>query len=309
MTGKPPLEPRRAHLGTWRALPACPAMTGSLLLLVFLLGGTRRWEAPVLLVWLAVGVLTLTARGERAAVTVLCRFRRPSSAERAGVEPILIAVLGRCGLTADDVDLYVRNTHGINAYAAGRRSIAVTGQVVTQHCDGRLSDDVLAGLLSHEIGHIVTHAVRWSLVTAWLSMPWRTLYRVGARLAAPLAARQPRVLLTAVTLAAFAIAIAQAAEQHAWASAFVLAALPVCWVISPVADAAISRAAEHEADRFAAQVGYGEALGRALRAARTSETRMSGSSLLRQHPAIDRRVRRLELAVGDPAVERELRVL
>jgi Zn-dependent protease with chaperone function len=65
------------------------------------------------------------------------------------------------------------NRRGINAYAAARRSIAITRQVVDRRRDGELSDDVLAGLLSHEIGHIVTHTVRWSLIIACFAMPWR----------------------------------------------------------------------------------------------------------------------------------------
>lgn len=217
MRAKQPGTRRPTHLGTWRALSASPAMIGSLLLLVFVFGAAGRWEGPVLLSWLGAAVLSVSAAGERVAVRVLCRFHRLSTVERANIEPTLIVVLEACRRA--EVDRYVTNGRGVNAFAAGRRSVAVTRQVVDRHRDGTLSDDVLAGLLSHEIGHIVTHGVRWSLVTAWLSMPWHTAYRVGARLVAPLAARQPRALLTAVALAAFTIAIIQAVEHREWAGA------------------------------------------------------------------------------------------
>jgi Zn-dependent protease with chaperone function len=198
MSAKQPGDRQPRHLGTWRALAALPAMLASLLLLVFLFGGAGCWESPLVLSWLAAGALTLSAPGERVAVRLVCRFRRLSTVEHTQIEPTLIAVLEACGL--DDVDLYVCNRPGVNAYAAGRRSIAVTRQVLYLHRDGELGDDVLAGLLSHEAGHLVTHSVRWSLIIAWFSMPWRLAYRVGGRIAAPLAARQPRALLALVVL-------------------------------------------------------------------------------------------------------------
>jgi Zn-dependent protease with chaperone function len=296
MSAKQPGARQPTHLGTWRALAALPAMIASLLLLIFVFGGADRWEGPVLLGWLAAGVLTLSAPGERVAVRVVCRLRRLSPVDHAHVEPTLIAVLEACGL--DDVDLYVCNGRGVNAYAAGRRRIAVTRQVVDRHRAGELSDDVLAGLLSHEVGHLVTQSVRCSLIIAWFAMPWRLAYRVGGRIAAPLAARQPRTLLAVVVLTAFIIAISQAIQHGEWSSAAALSALALCPVISPIADAAISRASEHGADRYAAQIGYNNALTLALRTTHVGEASQPRNPLLRRHPAIDHRLRRLEAASG-----------
>lgn len=308
MSAKLPGALRRAHLGTWRALATLPVMIASLLLLVFLLGGVGRWEAPILLSWLAAGVLTLSAPGERVAARVVCRFRRLSTVEHAHIDPTLIAVLKACGLARHDVDLYVWSGRGVNAYAAGRRSVAVTRQVVDRHRTGRLGDDVLAGLLSHEVGHLVTRGVRWSLIIAWFAMPWRLVYRVGGRIAAPLASRQPRTLLVVVVLAGFTIAISQAVQHGEWGSAVVLSALVLCPVISPVSDAAISRASEHAADRYAARVGYGHALTLALRA-QGSEADQTTFALLGRYPAIDRRLRRLQAATDQPSRTGELRAV
>lgn len=108
-------------------------------------------------------------------------------------------------------------------------------------------------------------------------------------------ARQPRALLAVVILTAFIIAVSQAVQHGEWSSATVLSALVLCPFISPVADAAISRASEHEADRFAAQIGYGLSLSRALRSAEASQSRCS---ILHDHPATDRRLRRLELLIA-----------
>lgn len=169
---------------------------------------------------------------------------------------------------------------------------------VDRHRDGELNDDILAGLLSHEVGHLVTHRVRWSSIIAWFARPWRLAYRVGGRIAAPLAARQPRALLTVVVLTAFIIAISQAVQRGEWSSAAILSALVRCPLISPIADAAISRASEHAADQYAAQIGFNNALTLALKTTQAARASQPRHPLLRDHPGIDRRLRRLELASG-----------
>jgi Zn-dependent protease with chaperone function len=127
-------------------------------------------------------------------------------------------------------------------------------------------------------------------------MPWRLVYRVGGRIAAPLAARQPRVLLAVVVLAVFSMAISQAVQRGEWSSAGVLSALALCPIIAPIADAAISRASEHEADQYAAQIGYNKALALALRTTQVAKASQVRHPFLREHPATDRRLRRLEAA-------------
>jgi Zn-dependent protease with chaperone function len=119
---------------------------------------------------------------------------------------------------------------------------------------------------------------------------------MGGRIAAPLAARQPRALVAVVVLTALIIAVSQAVRHGEWSSAAVLSALALCPVISPRADAAISRASEHEADQYAAQIGYDKALALALRTAQVAEASQFRHPLLRDHPATDRRLRRLEAA-------------
>jgi Zn-dependent protease with chaperone function len=100
--------------------------------------------------------------------------------------------------------------------------------------------------------------------------------------------------LAAVVLTGFIIAISQAVQHGEWSSAAVLSALVLCPLISPLADAAISRASEYEADRHAAQVGYNQALAIALRTTQVAEASDPDHPLLRGHPTIDRRLRRLE---------------
>jgi Zn-dependent protease with chaperone function len=129
-------------------------------------------------------------------------------------------------------------------------------------------------------------------------MPWRLAYRVVGRIAAPLAARQPRALLAGVVLSALIIAISQAIRHGEWGSAAVLSALALCPVISPIADAAIRRASEHGADQYATQIGYNKALTLALKTTNAAEHSQPRHPLLRDHPSIDRRLRRLETSSG-----------
>jgi len=100
--------------------------------------------------------------------------------------------------------------------------------------------------------------------------------------------------LALVVLTAFIIAISHAVQHGEWSSAAVLSALALCPVISPIADAAISRASEHRADLYAAQIGYNTALTLALRTTRVAEASQPRHPLLRDHPGIDHRLRRLE---------------
>lgn len=52
----------------------------------------------------------------------------------------------------------------------------------------------------------------------------------------------------------------QAVQHGEWSSAAVRSALALCPVTSPIADAAIRLASEHDADQYAAQIGYTDAL-------------------------------------------------
>lgn len=283
-------------------LAAAPAMTGSLLLLVFLSGGIAPWGPVAVLAWLCIGVATLTRPGEAAAARLLCRFRRPSTEDVDRIRPILHDVQQRCGLASGSVDLYVITDQHRNAYATGRRSLALTTRLIEDHKRGAITDASLACIISHEVGHLAMRHVRLTPMLAWLAMPWRTTYRLGAQLVMPIAARQPRVLLAVVVVAVFSVAIANGAQQHEWASVSVLAGLAFSTLVAPVLDAAAGRASEYAADQFAAQAGYGDELARAL----TGMNPVNGagtlhSQMLSRHPRTKHRVRRLVDAPETPA--------
>ncbi len=103
-------------------------MIGSLLLLLVLLAGLGRWELPALFAWLAAAAALCTRPGERLAVRLACRFRRPGPAELTALTPVWTAALRHAGVAVAEVDLYVYRDPQPNALTVGRRSIAPAGE-------------------------------------------------------------------------------------------------------------------------------------------------------------------------------------
>ncbi len=281
------------HYGAWRALTAAPAMTGSLLLLGVLLAGVGVWQGPALLGWLGAGLLLLTRRGERLAVRAWCGFRRPTRAEQEALEPVWRAALARCGIAPGQVDLYVQRSPGPNAYAAGRRSVAVTTGVLRIFLARRITDEDMAAVLVHELGHHATRGARFGLVTVWLAAPWRLAALLVLAIAAAFGGRrQPLWLLAPVAAAGVGIAIAQAGARGQWSTVLILGTLVAAGVGAPLSDAAVSRASERAADRYAAAAGVGFPLARALRAMNRARPRRLGmmQRLLARHPSAETRI-------------------
>ena len=299
---------RVPRLGMARVLVAAPAMVGSLLLLLVLFGWAGRWEPLLMLAWLGSAVLVFTRPGERVAVRA-CGFSRPSSRQRALLEPAWRQVLARCQVAPGEVDLYVQRSRAVNAFAVGGRSVAITTGAGADFLARSPSYDHVAALLAHELGHRASRGGRLALVAAWLAAPWRVASRfiLGVAFGAAGGARQPRALLALVVTAAVGVAIGQAVRQGQVAVATVLIALAVFGVLCPLADAALSRRDEFAADRYAAAAGYGLALASALRRFDDgSEHRRLGivERALARHPSIEQRLDALfELEMASAATE------
>jgi len=286
-----PVAPR-GRSGTWRAVAALPAMAGSFLLLLVAFGWTGRWEGLVLAGWLASGAAVFTRAGERFAVTAGFGFGRPSSAQWAALTTPWDRALDRTGIACDAVDLYVAPGSDVNAYAVGRRSIAVTSGALQDYRARRLDDLDLEPVFVHELGHHGPGAAGITLISTWLALPWRLTSRAVLGLGlATLGRRQPIRLLGLVVGAAVIRAVVQAISQGQAAVAVLLSTLAACAVLCPLADAAISRHSEYAADRFATQHGVGPQLAAVLalpgrgRGRRQSWTQAA----LNRHPNTGRR--------------------
>lgn len=132
--------------------------------LLVLLGWAGRWEPVLMLVWLASAGPVFTPLGKRVAVRLAYGSSRPSARQRALLEPAWRQVLARCQVDPADVDLYVRRSRAVNAFAVGGRSVAITTGAGADFLTHSLTQDHLAGLLAHELGHRARRggASRWS---------------------------------------------------------------------------------------------------------------------------------------------------
>ncbi|WP_256385783.1 M48 family metalloprotease [Jatrophihabitans sp. GAS493] len=238
---------------------------------------------------------------ERVAVRVGAGFRRPTKAQVALLARAWSSALARAGMAASEVDLYVQRSREPNAFAAGGRSVAVTTGVLAKFQARRLGEEYLVAILTHELGHHVTRATKFALVTMWLALPWRFASRLVIVIGlATVGRRQPLRLLGLVALAGVAVAVVQAVQQRQWAVAVVLSAVAFCAMACPLADAAVSRRSEYAADRYAADVGVAPQLAGALQVLVGMQRRRAGlvARLLSRHPEMGRRIEALGGAPG-----------
>jgi Zn-dependent protease with chaperone function len=293
------ISPDRRRLAMWCVAPALPAVLGSLLLMLVLLGWAAAWEPVAMLAWLAIGLLLLTRPGERIALR-MSGFRRPTLAQRSQLEPAMLAAVERCGADPGSMDWYVRRSRDLNAYACGRRGVAVTTGLLADLTAGRLTAQMVSGVLVHEFGHHASGTTRYTLAVRW----WAALWRVASRFVFGLTfgligRRQPPRLLAGVVIVCAVVAIAQAAQQHSWGVVSVLTALPALGVSAPLLDAAISRHSERVADDYASASGAHHELANALSAMREQEvTSRIVARVLAHHPDTEGRIEVLRAAPG-----------
>jgi hypothetical protein len=285
-----PAIPRTRHYGLCRAVLAFPMVLGSLALLVVLSGGLGRWAAAVPLAWLLVAPVWLTRAGERAAMRLGFGCRAVRAGEWVLLEPVTSTAAMRCGLDDGACDIYVQqHARTVNAYASGRRSIAVTG--ACRPNSGRaVSPAIKRSRCCRRDRPPADHSTCYGLVTAWLTAPWRgAAFAFGGLLrlivrTVPMA--KPALVLVPVLLVAAGI---QAVQKHAWAPLAVLIVLAVALTVHPVADAAFSRASELAANKYAASVDSGPDLASALSGFPRSPSASLGG-LLARHPPVDARI-------------------
>lgn len=258
-----------------------------------------------MLAWLLIGLTALTRPGERAAVRLACGFRHLSPTDIALLTPVWREVCLRCGVSTATVDLYTQRSPAINAYTVGSRSVAVTSRVVSGYRDGMINADMLRGILAHELGHHATHCTRLTLVTLWLAAPWRMVYRTVIKLCARLTGPQSSRLLVIVVAAAFGISFARAEHAGQWSTVGVLSALGLFVVVTPLADAAISRSSERAADRFAAHIGYSAELALALATLDSGHHSGPLARLVERHPRTPRRIEDLEVGARHEATNKK----
>jgi STE24 endopeptidase len=269
-------------------------MLGSLLLLALASAAVGR-SGLLLLTWTTCAAAATTGAGEAMTLRAAYRFHGPTARQAAALQPAWARALRATGTDADAVELYVQTTPTPNAYAAGRRAVAVTSGVLRDYASGRLPEDLLVAVLVHELGHHATGATRPTLPLLWLTAPWRLTTRVMTALASTLAGRRSGSGRAVVVVAGLAVALTHALQQGHWEVGGVLAFAGMAAVLCRVADAAISRRSEFAADQFAADHDLALELAAALHALENGRSEAYGWSwrLLASHPTPDRRINAL----------------
>jgi hypothetical protein len=143
---------RLDHLGVWRAICATPSIAGSVLVLTAGFGWLDEWADLVLAGWLLIALLLLSRPAERAALTLAYGYRRLTPAECTVLAPAVRDATRRCGLPSNTVDFYVRRrVHGVNGFAAGGWSVAVSRGLVDALRQRTLSQDQAAAIVTHDL--------------------------------------------------------------------------------------------------------------------------------------------------------------
>lgn len=261
----------------------------SSVLVMGLLGGLvvpgLPWLIPA--VWLASGAFIFLPAVERLFAQFRLRMRQPNQTEWALLAQPWISVCQAAGVDHARYSLWIEETEGVNASAAGGHVVGVSRSAL------RLSPPYLEAILAHELGHHLSGHT-WVSQLGWY-------YSVPARLSVRLTA-----LLLRVSDAAgrFFRHVGFAAAELAFAlcSLFLVIALISLnpWLlIVPVTSllfAWSSRYAEARADRIAAQLGYGphliDILHMWIRAQGSSRPR-GRRALLATHPSHEARIRKL----------------
>jgi Zn-dependent protease with chaperone function len=252
------------------------------------LGGLR--GVLLVLVWLLSGAGVFLRPVETVLARVMFRLRRPAESEQCRLTPLWSAVTAAAGVNGTTYDLWVEESREINASAAAGHLVSVTRWALDA-----LPPEHLKAVLAHELGHHLGGLPWVRLLGLWYSQPARAVARIGALI------RRSVIRLVHAT---------SPTRPVAWLVLWVLSVLCVAAVLDtapwlllllavPPLQASVGRLEERRADRFAAQIGFGEPLREVLQhwvaAGHDTAHRQAGwrARLKASHPTCAARIRAL----------------
>ncbi|MEV0639295.1 M48 family metalloprotease [Streptomyces sp. NPDC050619] len=251
------------------------------------------WWIP-LGAWALSGVLAFHRPSERLIARWLLGLRHPAPDEARKLRSVWREVTARAGVAGDAYQLWVEDSHEINAMAAAGHIVGVTS-----HSLSTLPPAQLAAVLAHELGHHTRGHAWASLLVFWYALPGRLAWRLLLRLAACIDRLSVGAAAVVVGLLG-AVVIALATATYG------LVFLPFA---TPYLAAALSRRSELRADEHAAGLGFAQQLMAVLHLEREKElTERSGaaamgipfaregviSRLLDSHPDVHTRLHHLQ---------------
>ncbi|MHB9759421.1 M48 family metalloprotease [Streptomyces sp. BYX5S] len=220
-----------------------------------LLGGPPWWI--FLGCWTASGVLVFHRPFERLIARWLFGLRHPTPDEHRTLRSVWREVTARAGVDGNAYQLWVEESHDINAVAAAGHIVGVTS-----HSLRTLTPSQLAGVLAHELGHH-TRGHAWALLLVfWYALPGRIAWQLLLRLASRvdrLSAGATAAVVALVVVVLIALATAT----------YGLVFLPLA---TPYLAAAMSRRSELRADEHAASLGFASQLMTVLQREHDSRT-------------------------------------
>lgn len=198
------------------------------------------------------------------------RKPKPNEAER--IEPIFSRVAARCGFQRDQFDLCVLDDMEFNAFALGRRTVAITRGAM------ELPEEEQEAIFAHELGHMRYKDGVKSIVFYMLTTAGRIMLTILNRLGA-LLARIPFLSVFGLILNWLTVLISH------------LIMFPLY-----VGNRFGGRMHEFRADKFAYDNGYGQGLLVFFSRLMTTNVPASGvmNFIMSTHPATGKRIKRLE---------------
>ncbi|MDX6263662.1 MAG: hypothetical protein QOH84_5350 [Kribbellaceae bacterium] len=252
-TGRP--GPVRLDAGIGSALAAAGAWFFWSLCVVAWLGGFFGagvgWA--VVGVWVLSGGLTFIRPVEEMIARHLLRLRLPTAIERQRLGPGWYQLAHRAGVDPDRFTIWIQESEDVNATPTPGHTIAVTRwalyTVPVQH---------LEAVLAHEMGHHLGGRAWFSLLSFWYSIPARVTL-IGVRALGRLMRRIPAlgcgiVIFLIIGYTGVLAAVLIFGNGYLWPFLFLTP------FIAPPILAWVSRAQVKQADRKAAQLGYGPSL-------------------------------------------------
>ena len=211
--------------------------------------------------------------------------RMPTAHERALLEEAWHPIVYRNSLEHRRFVLAVVDTSSLNAFACGGHLV-----IVSSHAIEQLDTPRLSGVLAHELSHhLGLHTVTLT-IAQWMILPVALLSRAGMRLRAVAESATIAFAQRIPLLHALGLFVAAFLHVASW-----LLMLNVSLATS-LSNAA-SRTTEFNADRRAAQLGFGNQLLAAMRDWEASSPRESRANLLERvfasHPPMRLRINKL----------------
>ena len=196
------------------------------------------------------------------------------------IEPIFKEVLKQARELdphiSEDVKLYIRNTQDVNAFAIGRKTICIT--------DGLLKAPVeqIKATIAHEIGHIAHRDTDWILVISVGNFIVTFVYII-VRVFGKMMSTFFELLPSSDNLTDGGVKVAGMVQSYI-TDAIIIALMWAWTKIGILLVMKSNRDNEFEADKFAFNLSYGNALCELLDSSTESSTKGLFANLMSSHP-------------------------